>query len=162
LNLIRVMPAKGQDNSMQPSLTVARLVGPVLCTVGIAMLVNEAAYRDIAQQFIANPAIIYISGVLLLTAGLAILNAHPLWTRDWRSVVTLIGWIATMGGVWRIFGPKFVPFVGGAIIASPHFFLGLGIVLLALGSFITFKGYVAETPPASTAERHHEQARHQR
>ena len=135
------MPAKGQD--MHRSQLIARLVGPVLCTVGIAMLVNQDGYRQIAEQFLGNPAIIYISGVLLLTAGLAILNAHPLWTSDWRSLITLLGWIATMAGVWRILAPKFVPFVGGAIIVNPHFFLGTGIVLLALGSFITFKGYVA-------------------
>ena len=134
------MPAKGQD--MHRSQLIARLVGPVLCTVGIAMLVNQDGYRQIAEQFLGNPAIIYISGVLLLTAGLAILNAHPLWASDWRSLITLLGWIATMAGVWRILAPKFVPFVGGAIIVNPHFFLGTGIVLLALGSFITFKGYV--------------------
>ena len=145
------MPAKGQD--MQRSQLIARLIGPVLCTVGIAMLVNQDAYRDIAQQFLANPSIIYISGVLLLTAGLAILNAHPLWTSDWRSVITLLGWIATMGGVWRIFAPKLVPFVGFTIVASQHFFLGCGIVLLALGSFVTFKGYVDMGHAATEWER---------
>ena len=145
------MPAKGQD--MQRSQLIARLIGPVLCTVGIAMLVNQDAYRDIAQQFLANPSIIYISGVLLLTAGLAILNAHPLWTSDWRSVITALGWIATVAGIWRILGPNFVPFVGARIIASPNFFLGCGIVLVALGSFITFKGYVDMGHAATEWER---------
>ena len=154
------MPAKGQD--MQRSQLIARLIGPVLCTVGIAMLVNQDAFRDIAQAFLANPAIIYLSGVLLLTAGLAILNAHPLWTSDWRSLITLLGWIASLAGVWRIFAPRFVPFVGNAILTHPHFFLGAGIVLLALGCFLTFKGYVAE-PRSQREWRHdHEQARHRR
>ena len=136
------MPAKGQD--MHRSQFIARLVGPVLCTVGIAMLVNQDAYRGIAREFLANPAIIYVTGILLLTAGLSILNAHPLWTRDWRSLITLAGWFATVAGVWRILAPNYVPFVGGAIIANPHFFLGTGLVLVACGGFITFKGYVAE------------------
>jgi hypothetical protein len=141
------MPAKGQD--MQKSQQIARLIGPVLCTIGIAMLVNPDAYRHIAEQFLATSAFIYISGVLLLTAGLAILNAHPLWTADWRSLITLAGWIGTVAGVWRILAPNYVPFVGAAIIAHPHFFLGAGIVLLALGGFLTFKGYVS---PADAAE----------
>ncbi len=81
--------------------------------------------------------------MLLLTAGLAILNAHPLWTPDWRSLITLAGWMATVAGVWRILAPKYVPFVGAAIIAHPNFFLGAGIVLLGLGGFMTFKGYVS-------------------
>ena len=152
------MPAKGQD--MHKSQLIARLIGPVLCTVGIAMLINQETYREIARQFLANPAIIYISGVLLLTAGLAILNAHPFWTRDWRSTITLLGWVATVAGVWRIFAPNFVLFVGGAIIANPHFFLGTSIVLLALGSFITFKGYVAEPRGHYEWRSDHEQARH--
>jgi hypothetical protein len=135
------MPAKGQD--MQKSQQIARLIGPVLCTIGIAFLVNPDAYRHIAEQFLATSAYIYISGVLLLTAGLAILNAHPLWTADWRSLITLAGWLATTAGVWRILAPNFVPFVGAAIIAHPNFFFGAGIVLLALGGFLTFKGYVS-------------------
>ena len=147
---------------MTRSQPIARLIGPVLCTVGIAMLANQAAYRDVAQQFLANPAIIYISGILLLTAGLAILNAHPMWTRDWRSLVTLLGWIAILAGVWRILAPKFVPFVGSAIIASAYFFVGAGIVLLALGAFLTFKGYVAEPHSHREWRLDHEQARHQR
>jgi hypothetical protein len=158
LNLIRVMPAKGQD--MHRSQFIARLIGPVLCTVGIAMLVNPDAYRDIAHQFLTISAFIYVSGVLLLTAGLAILNAHPLWTRDWRSLITLLGWLATMAGVWRILAPNFVPFVGNMIIAHPHFFLGAGIVLLALGGFITFKGYVTESRDQPEWRSDHEQARH--
>ena len=154
------MPAKGQD--MQKSHQIARLIGPVLGTIGIAMLVNPDAYRHIAEQFLGMSAIIYISGVLLLTAGLAILNAHPLWTSDWRSLITLLGWIATIAGVWRIFAPKFVPFVGNAVIANAHFFLGAGIVLLALGCFLTFKGYVAEPLSQPEWRPDHEQARHRR
>ena len=44
--------------------------------------------------------------------------------------------------MFRILAPQFVAFVGGAIIAHSGFFIGAGIVLLALGGFITFKGYV--------------------
>ena len=135
------MPAKGQD--MQKSQQIARLIGPVLCTIGIAILVNPETYRHIAEQFLATPAFIYVTGVLLLTAGLAILNVHPLWTPDWRSLVTLAGWISTVAGVWRILAPNFVPFVGAAIIAHPNFFVGLGIVLVTLGGFLSFKGYVS-------------------
>jgi hypothetical protein len=152
LNLIRVMPAKGQD--MQRSYYIARLIGPVLCTVGIAMLVNPETYRQIAHQFLLTPAFLYVTGVLLLTAGLAILNAHPLWTPDWRSLVTLIGWMATAAGVWRILAPQYIPFVGGAIIAHEHFFIGVGVVLLAAGGFLSFKGYVSSAGAVELETQH--------
>ncbi|HEY5379488.1 MAG TPA: hypothetical protein VIJ78_08120 [Pseudolabrys sp.] len=127
---------------MQPSLTIARLIGPVFCAIGIGMLANNQTYNLIGQQYLASYAIIYLSGIMALTVGLAILNAHNMWTRDWRSAITAIGWIFTVAGVWRIIAPKFVPFVGSAVLANARFFVGAGIVLLVLGGFITFKGYV--------------------
>jgi hypothetical protein len=150
LNLIRVMPAKGQDISMQASLVIARLIGPLLATVGIGMLTNNETYRQIGAQFLSTYAIIYLSGIIVLLIGLAILNFHNMWTRDWRSLITLVGWIFTAAGVWRIIAPQLVPFVGGAILTNKNFFVGAGIVLLALGGFITFKGYVS---PAATESR---------
>ena len=146
------MPAKGQD--MQKSYYIARLIGPVLCTVGIAMLVNPETYRQIAEQFMATPGFLYVTGVLLLTAGLTILNTHPFWPRDWRSLITLLGWMATIAGVWRILAPQYIPFVGSALIAHDHFFVGVGVVLLAVGGFLTFKGYVSSAGAMELETQH--------
>jgi len=143
LNLIRVMPAKGQDTPMQKSLTIARLVGPVLAAIGVGMLSNQATYREMAAQFLGGLPFIYFSGILGLVAGLYILNVHNAWTPDWRSTVTMIGWVLTCVGAFRIIAPQFANFIASAIIANAGFFTGLGIVLIALGGFITFKGYVA-------------------
>jgi hypothetical protein len=106
------------------------------------MLTNTTTYRQIAEQYLTNPAIIYFSGMLILLIGLAILNFHSAWTRDWRSAVTFIGWLMTVIGVWRIIAPQFIPFVAGAILANQHFFIGLGALLLTLGCFVTYKGYM--------------------
>jgi len=86
-----------------------------------------------------------IAGLILasLVAGLAILNVHHAWTRDWRSLITAIGWIMTLAGVYRIIGPQFVNFVCTAAVSHAGFFTGAGIVLLTLGGFLTFKGYAA-------------------
>ncbi len=78
---------------MQSSLNIARLVGPILSAIGIGMLANQATYREMATQFLAGLPFIYFSGVLMLLAGLAILNVHNDWTPDWRSTVTVIGWV---------------------------------------------------------------------
>jgi len=137
------MPAKGQDALMQQSLTIARLVGPVLAAIGIGMLANGAVYRQMAVQFLSGYPFIYFSGILALVAGLYILNVHNIWTRDWRSLITAIGWIITCIGTFRILAPQFVVFVGGSIVATSGFFICAGVILLGLGGFITFKGYVA-------------------
>jgi hypothetical protein len=128
---------------MHPALTIARLIGPVFCAIGIGMLANQSTYREMAGQFLAGYPFIYFSGILALISGLAILNAHHDWTRDWHSLITAIGWVLTGVGVFRIFAPQFVAFVGTQAVAHGGFFTGAGIMLLALGGFITFRGYAA-------------------
>jgi hypothetical protein len=95
-----------------------------------------------AAQFLGGLPFIYFSGVLMLVAGLAILNVHNIWTRDWRSTVTAVGWVLTGVGTFRIIAPQFANFIASAIIANAGFFTGLGIFLVAVGGFVTFKGYV--------------------
>jgi hypothetical protein len=128
---------------MQRSQYIARLIGPVFATIGIGVLANQATYRQIAAQFLAVYPFIYFSGVAVLIAGLVILNAHHAWTRDWRSVITALGWLMSVIGVYRIIAPQFVNFVGTAVVAHQYFFTGLGIAMLALGGFLMFKGYAA-------------------
>ncbi len=126
-----------------PAQNIARLIGPVLLMVGTGMLANGLTYRTMAVQFFSTLPLIYVSGILMLVSGLAILNTHPQWPRDWGSVVTAVGWILTCVGAFRIIAPQFANFVATAIVAHAGFFVGTGIVLLGLGGFITFKGYVA-------------------
>ena len=52
------------------------------------MLTNQATYREMAGQFLTGYPFIYFSGILALVGGLAILNVHHDWTRDWRSLIT--------------------------------------------------------------------------
>ena len=128
---------------MQKSLIIARLIGPVLSAIGIGMLVNQPTYREMAAQFLGGLPFIYFSGILGLVAGLYILNVHNVWTPDWRSAVTAVGWFLTCVGAFRIIAPQFSSFVGSAIVANGGFFVGAGILLPTLGGFMTFKGYMA-------------------
>jgi hypothetical protein len=126
---------------MQRTQLIARLAGPVLCAIGLGMLTNQATYHEMAGQFLAAYPFIYFSGILMLLAGLLILNSHNVWTRDWRISVTLLGWAMCAIGAFRLIAPQFVAYAGGAMFSGNNFFIGAGAVFLALGSFFTFKGY---------------------
>lgn len=135
---------------MQTSYLIARIAGPVMAVIGIGALVNGAAYNDISRQLLGNSALVALSGILGLTAGLAILNAHPRWTADWRSLVTALGWLLTVMGVFRIFAPDLVRFIGAT--SYPRFVTVLAILFLGVGSVLTFKGYMAEQPQSQRRE----------
>jgi uncharacterized membrane protein len=139
LNLIRVMPAKGQD--MATSRYLAKLSGPIFLTIGIGMLVNGAFYRDLITEALASHVLIYLSGVLSLLAGLAIVIAHNRWSSGWPVIVTVLGWLMVIGGVIRIVVPQVVQTVAATIYAGRVAISGVAILCVVLGGFLSLKGY---------------------
>ena len=126
---------------MATSRYLAKLIGPLLLAVGVGMLVNAPLYRVMGAQFLHSVPLIYLSGLLALPVGIAIVLAHNVWEASWRVLITVFGWLAVIGGAVRIVVPQFVQHVGGAIMhlaALP--FIG-GLVVLVLGGVLAWFGY---------------------
>ena len=134
------MPAKGQD-TMQTSLYLAKLIGPTLIVIGIGMLINRDGYRDMAREFLGSRALIYLAGLFAFVPGLAMLLAHNVWAADWRVIITILGWLALIGGAFRILFPQEVTRIGTRVIANPSTMLIGGGVTLLLGAILSFYGY---------------------
>ena len=83
---------------MDTSRYIARLMGPVMLVIGIGMaagmFVEGESYSSLMKEFIGSRALIFITGVLALLAGLIVVNAHNLWVPDWRVLITALGWLA--------------------------------------------------------------------
>jgi len=136
------MPAKGQD--VQTSIFLAKLVGPVMLVAAIAMLINTAAFRAMAQDFLRNSPLIFISGVLTMTAGVAIVIYHNVWVADWRVIITLFGWAGTIGGAARIALPDTIRSVGEKMLSTkPWVMTAAGVVWLVLAALLCYFGYFA-------------------
>jgi hypothetical protein len=74
-----------------------------------------------------------------------VVNAHPSWTRDWRVVITIIGWLLLVGGIVRIVLPDMILKLGSTLYGSQSTLLIVAIISLALGGFLTLEGYWTET-----------------
>jgi len=70
-----------------------------------SLLVNELAFRKMAQEFLRSPALIFFSGMILMPAGLAVVLSHNVWVLNWPLIITLLGWIAVISGALRVFAP---------------------------------------------------------
>jgi hypothetical protein len=141
LNLIRVMPAKGQEHSMGTSIFLAKLIGPVCLVIGLALLINGAAFRTLAKEFLDNPALMFLSGVITLPAGLAVVRTHNVWAGDWRILITILGWLAVIGGAVRILAPQRATAIGRTMLANPStLHISTGVYLL-IGALLCFFGY---------------------
>src|SRR5260221_739791 len=83
---------------MQRSIFLAKLIGPLLAAIGVALIFNADTFRTMAAEFLKSYSLIYLAGLLALTAGLAIVNTHNEWTGDWRVGVTILGLLFGIGG----------------------------------------------------------------
>jgi hypothetical protein len=125
---------------MKSTRVVARMLGGMLFISGAGILLNSEGYRATADEFLRGVGLIYMSGMMALVAGLAIVYLHNVWTKDWRTLLTLIGWFAVIDGILRVVVPEFIQRFDAWYIAQPGFLIGSGLIVLALGLFLSFKG----------------------
>ena len=117
---------------MTNSKQLAKLIGPAITVMTISEIINLHIWAT------NIPPVTFLSGMLLFIAGISILRDHNLWVRDWRVVVTIVGWFGVIGGLFRIFFPeaKQAPENAGTYVVIS--------LLVAVGLFLTFKGYVGK------------------
>jgi hypothetical protein len=128
---------------MATSVFLAQLIGPVALALGLALALNAAAFRALAEQFLGNHALIFILGLVTLPAGLAIVLTHNVWAADWRVLITVTGWLATIAGAIRLIAPQQAAAMGRSSLRSPAAMKVSAAAYLAVGAVLCFFGYFA-------------------
>jgi hypothetical protein len=125
----------------ETSEKIARLMGPTLMVIAASVLFNRKSLPDMAAQISYDWSIVFLSGLVLFVAGLAIVTAHNVWERGWQRLVTLLGWLAMIGGAARVLYPKQLAAVTPFFVQSQFGVFLAAYALLALGAFLTLKGF---------------------
>jgi uncharacterized membrane protein YhaH (DUF805 family) len=116
---------------MTDSRRIAGLLGPTLIVLSASEAVNAHIWANVpATQ-------VYLAGSLWFVAGLSIVRAHNRWTAGWPVLVTLVGWFAILGGLFRMFAPEFAQ----QSVPSGSVVLAMQAVLLVIGVILTVKAY---------------------
>jgi hypothetical protein len=123
---------------MTKSKHLAGLIGPTMVALGV----TEALNMEIFASQIAPVA--YLNGAILFVAGLAIVRAHNLWTWRWPVLVTLAGWVALLGGLWRMSAPH-APQTADNVLTYG--------VLAAIGAIGAILSVMAYCPKALSAQK---------
>ena len=127
---------------MQTSLFLAKLIGPVMLVVGLAVFANQRGFRDMAEEFMASRALMFLSGFLLMPVGIAIVLTHNIWTADWRVLITIFGWLNMIGGTVRLFAPPVLIKAGRAMLKQPRFTPIAAAIWVVVGLLFCFFGYL--------------------
>jgi len=145
---------------MERSHFLAKLIGPVSIAGGLGMLFNTAIYRAMFERVLHDHAFIYLSGVIALTIGLAIVILHNDWKWHWPMIITIFGWLALISGILRIVAPQVVESFGLSVLSAPNFFVIDGGVAVLLGVLLSYFGYL--DPPQLGAPARRSRSRRRR
>ena len=123
------------------SKSIAGLIGPTLVAGAVAVLLNLGTWPTLVEQAFRDPALIFVSGFPLFVAGLAIVRAHNRWEASWPVVVTVVGWVALLGGLSRILFPTRLATIAVGAVHTTGVLPAVAIVFLVVGALLSFKGY---------------------
>ena len=126
---------------METSIAIAKLVGPVVLVAAIAMLKEPDAVLAMGKEFLKSRALLFISGVLAMLGGLAIVNYHNIWVGSWPVLLTLFGWAMIVGGVMRMAFPNTVQSIGEAMLERSSMVRIVAVIWLIIGAALCYVGY---------------------
>jgi hypothetical protein len=126
---------------MDRSIFLARLLGPTFVAIALGMLINLGIYESMIAEALHPGILFYLSGLLSLLAGLAIVNLHNTWCMNWRLIITVLGWLMTIGGIIRIVIPRVAIVIGSTIYSGRASAIVAALIIGTLGAFLSFEGY---------------------
>jgi hypothetical protein len=130
---------------MAPTKLIAGLIGPLLAAMGAAMLLNRDLFPAMVSQLTQNYGLVFIAGMLALVAGVAIVRVHNIWSGGWPVIVTVLGWLSIVGGLARMWFPQLAAPIAETFAGNASALLAGGLIVLALGAFLSYKAYGPDT-----------------
>ena len=117
------------------SKTIGGILGPAI----IAMIISEFPLIQPNLYDAQIPPVVYLSGTLMFIAGLAIVRSHNIWNWRWTVLITVSAWFFLIVGLIRMFFAS--AYVQQSANTSALFFMIVEVLLLMIGTIITYKSY---------------------
>ena len=88
---------------MDISLLTAKLLGIYLAVSGLFLIFRGKTVPRVLEDFFDHPAIVYLSGIVLVFLSSLVLIQYNIWDGTWKTVVTVFVWVVLLKGVAYIF-----------------------------------------------------------
>lgn len=128
---------------METSVFIARIFGLCYLIIGAGFMFNRKAFKQVMDDFCKNAALVFYGGILALVIGVVIILTHNVWVANWTVIITIIGWLAFIKGIWIIVFPNTVSKFMQAYQKNENLLMIHSIAVLIFGAVLTFFGFFA-------------------
>lgn len=126
---------------MDTSIVLAKVMGPLFLILSISILLNKRYYQEVYEEFLDNPALVYLGGLLGIIMGSLILLLHNIWIKEWPVIITVIGWLIFVKSLLLLFLPETFGNFARRLSTSSKLLTFIGIVWLIIGLYLILMGF---------------------
>jgi uncharacterized membrane protein len=130
---------------MELTILLSKVFGLYFLIMGVLLLFRRSYFRHIVTMMVEQPALRFITGVLILLGGLFFVVSHQDWTDVNTRIISILGWMVVIKSLfylnfsnstmkhwtsWHKIGGPY-----GALVALVYMTLGLYLVNYSFGLF---------------------------
>jgi hypothetical protein len=123
---------------MDISLLAAKILGAYLIISGLFLIFRGKTLPHLLRDFFDHPAVVYLTGIILVFLSLLLLIQTNIWDGSWRTVVTVLAWLVLLKGLAYIFIPEVL-----RALVSKKFLEAInlyGLIAVVLGGYLLYLG----------------------
>ena len=91
---------------METTLLVAKVMGVYLIISGLFLLIRGKSLPMMMKDFFDHPAIVYLTGVILIFISTLYLVGNNVWDGTCNTVVTIFVWMVLAKGIAYVLFPE--------------------------------------------------------
>jgi hypothetical protein len=126
---------------MNATLFIARMFGLYIIIMAFILLFRRGLFQKFMEDFSKNYAVLFLTGIFTLFFGLAIVLTHNIWVMNWTVIITILGWLALIKGIWFLAFPDSISKFSHFYTKAKVFPVVHAVIALLFGIYLTYMGF---------------------
>ncbi|SRR3989339_211278 len=122
------------SNGMDITILVTKILGVYLVVSGLFLIVKGKTIPHLLKDFFNHPAIVYLTGIILIFLSSMYLIQYNIWDGSWKVIATIFAWIVMLKGLAYIFVPNMLNEM--AIKKFKGAFSTYGVIAIIVGVYL--------------------------
>lgn len=127
---------------MELSLFLAKLFGFYFLIIGVVFIWRRKSIMPVFEEFAGSRALMVVTALCEIFAGLAIAIVHNIWSTDFRVVITIIGyWMVIEGVIYLLLPGKKMVKNMVKVFSRPGWYVAGSLIAIVAGVYLLNAGY---------------------
>lgn len=123
------------------TMFLAQLLGVFYLVIGLSVLLKKEYYTKLFKTIEKNGMFVMMMGIFTLLVGVIMVMLHSKWTGGVDSLVSIIGWIALLKGIFTLLFPQWSINLAKNVV-DENGVLVMGVAGSILGLILMYFGFL--------------------